>query len=449
MLGEMGRRTGEAGSAILVLGMHRSGTSALAGALALLGVPLGSRMVAAASDNPTGYWEHADAVVAHEALLQELGRGWEDLRELPAGWLHSEAAARATAALEAMIQRDFAGKSVWALKDPRLCRLVPLWRQLLERSGIEPAFLFMVRSPEEVARSLQRRDGITPSHARLLWAQHVIEAERDTRGLRRAMLSYDSLLADPVRALTAVGEALGVAWPRSPEALGQELQGFLKQDLRHHRQVELSPAADGPAVLAGALFRDSLRIESAGGDWNAVADHAGELERLLAQATPWVEGLADALCRSRRNLSASEARLADTDRALDAASALSLQRLDELSAQAHRLDQTQSALAQVTQLSLQRLDELHAQAHRLGETQEALAQVTQLSLDRLAQVTQLAMDHQAQLAASEALLAQTNRAEEAQAALSQVLASRSWRYTRPLRWLERLVRRLPRGGIRP
>ncbi|HEY9142813.1 MAG TPA: hypothetical protein VIM90_02130, partial [Arenimonas sp.] len=124
--------------ALIVLGMHRAGTSALAGALDALGVPLGRQMVPAQADNPGGYWENAEGVQIHERLLLALGRGWDDLRPLPEGWLDTEAGLAAAAALEAWLQRDFAGQPLWAFKDPRTCRLLPLWQRVLGRLGIEP-----------------------------------------------------------------------------------------------------------------------------------------------------------------------------------------------------------------------------------------------------------------------------------------------------------------------
>ena len=91
--------------------------------------------------------------------------------------------------LDAMVDRDFADAPLWALKDPRICRLLPLWQRLLERRGIEPAYLFSLRGPEEVARSLQARDGQSLHQARLLWAQHLVMAEAATRGSARTAVA--------------------------------------------------------------------------------------------------------------------------------------------------------------------------------------------------------------------------------------------------------------------
>src|SRR6202035_743232 len=109
-------RADTAGStAIIVLGMHRSGTSALTGMLHHLGVALGERLMPATADNPRGYLEHIDIVAAHERILSALGWSWDDIRALPAGFEHSEAAAEGRRELAAIVRRAFAGAALWGL----------------------------------------------------------------------------------------------------------------------------------------------------------------------------------------------------------------------------------------------------------------------------------------------------------------------------------------------
>src|SRR5579864_4713795 len=96
-------------TALVVLGMHRSGTSALTGMLHHLGVALGDRLMAATPDNPRGYWEHGDIVAIHERLMATLGWGWDDIRSLPAGFEREEPAQAARRELTAILVRDFGG----------------------------------------------------------------------------------------------------------------------------------------------------------------------------------------------------------------------------------------------------------------------------------------------------------------------------------------------------
>ncbi|HLA78133.1 MAG TPA: sulfotransferase family protein, partial [Vicinamibacteria bacterium] len=72
--------------AVVVLGMHRSGTSALTGLLGLLGVELGSNLHPANEFNQAGYFEHLDLLDVHERLFRALGSSWDDPRPLPLGW---------------------------------------------------------------------------------------------------------------------------------------------------------------------------------------------------------------------------------------------------------------------------------------------------------------------------------------------------------------------------
>jgi hypothetical protein len=111
----------------LVLGMHRSGTSATAGALAAAGFHLGDDLLEAGADNPRGYWEHAGVVAINERLLSALGRRWDDPRPMPAGWQDGEAAQSASDDIARLLARLAQDRAPWAIKDPRLCRLLPLW----------------------------------------------------------------------------------------------------------------------------------------------------------------------------------------------------------------------------------------------------------------------------------------------------------------------------------
>ena len=72
---------------VVVLGMHRSGTSALAGILGLLGVHLGSKLLnAPAEENAKGFCEHTGILDLQQTILLTLGSNWDDTRPLPAYW---------------------------------------------------------------------------------------------------------------------------------------------------------------------------------------------------------------------------------------------------------------------------------------------------------------------------------------------------------------------------
>ena len=204
--------------AILVLGMHRSGTSALAGVLSQLGVNFGDKLIPAIEGvNEKGFFEHTDLVALNEAALQALGRSWLDLDAMPDSWWQREALKQLSMEITSVLQRDFGEDEVWGLKDPRLCRLMPLWKQLLIDVGVESRVILCFRHPLEVAGSLCRRDGLDFNLAIAMWFQHVLEYERDTRDMRRSQMCYEDLLADWQAEFSRVGKELEFDWPVSLE----------------------------------------------------------------------------------------------------------------------------------------------------------------------------------------------------------------------------------------
>jgi GT2 family glycosyltransferase len=252
VLSESARRGGVlAGStALMVLGMHRSGTSALTGMLHRLGVALGEHLMPATSDNPRGYWEHADIVKVHERLMAALGWGWEDIRSLPAGFEHGAAGDAAQSELTALLHRDFVGVPLWGVKDPRLCRLMPLWAPLLAAEGVEPGYLLAVRHPLDVAASLAARDGIGMARGLLLWLGHLLDAEQATRGKPRVIVHYEELVGG--RGWRAVADRiaaeLNIEWPCREDAAVDE---FLAPELRRRRD---SDTASGLPRWIGAVY---------------------------------------------------------------------------------------------------------------------------------------------------------------------------------------------------
>ena len=225
------------GTVLLVLGMHRSGTSAITRVLNLLGVPLGHDLLPPQNDNSKGFWEHVRAVDINERLLMALGRNWHDMREMPTGWLKHPAALKAQDEIVALAQSEITN-GLWAVKDPRLCRLAPVWLSALARERFNVKALLVVRDPREVALSLRKRDGWTPAHTYLMWAQHLIEACEATHDIPRALSTYDELLADWRGLTRRIATGLDITWPRSEEQIGMEIDGFIDAGDRHHHVTD-------------------------------------------------------------------------------------------------------------------------------------------------------------------------------------------------------------------
>jgi glycosyltransferase involved in cell wall biosynthesis len=221
---------------VLVLGMHRSGTSALTRCLNLVGMDLGSNLLSPAKMNAKGFWEHGDAVRINEQLLEALGLYWYDLGALPDGWLTSVAADATREEIRTIVKRDFDGVPLWGLKDPRLCRLAPLWIEVLQEMGIRVVSVLMIRSPIEVAESLHRAHDLSLPHGVLLWAQHLAESVLTSDSIPRVMVDYEHLLSEPIEVVSKIGRELALVWPIPPAERGDAVLAFLDAGMRTHKK---------------------------------------------------------------------------------------------------------------------------------------------------------------------------------------------------------------------
>lgn len=222
-------------TAVIVLGMHRSGTSAVAGVLSLLGISAPRHLMAPTPDNPKGYWESTRLMVVHDRILRSAGSNWHDWDKFNPDWIDSPDAPSFAAELEDAIASEFGDSPAILVKDPRVCRLMPLWRQVLARMNIEARVVMPLRKPAEVSSSLRARDGFGAMQGQALWLRHVLEAEAGSRGLARARVTYDALLRDWRGVITKVAKDLGLAWPRMSGQVEAEIDAYLADEFHRNR----------------------------------------------------------------------------------------------------------------------------------------------------------------------------------------------------------------------
>src|SRR5262249_44321085 len=136
---------------ICVLGMHRSGTSLVTRVVNLLGVYLGpeNHLLAAAADNPKGFWEHRHMVETSEAILSAFAGGIFEPPAFPENWPSSPELAGLRERARTIIASDFAGAELWGWKDPRTCLAAPFWQHLLPPMR----YVHCLRSPAETVQS--------------------------------------------------------------------------------------------------------------------------------------------------------------------------------------------------------------------------------------------------------------------------------------------------------
>jgi hypothetical protein len=238
--------------AVIVLGMHRSGTSALTRVLGLSGAALPSQSPFDSHEsNPLGHWEPRRIVETHDRFLADSGVGWDDIFDYPDAIFGSRAAESCRDRLTAIAAREYGRADMFVLKDPRLSRLMPLWRPVLDRLGAVPRVVIAVRNPLEVAASLLRRDGWNEYRALTVWMRYMLAAERDTRDMPRCFVRQDRLLSDWRPLIRSISDRLDLSLAVDDEAVGRKVDDFIRDDLVHHRRsdAELFDRADIPDCI--------------------------------------------------------------------------------------------------------------------------------------------------------------------------------------------------------
>jgi hypothetical protein len=232
-----------------VLGMHRSGTSAVTRALNLLGAALPGEMMTNTHHNSSGHWEPLEVVAMHDRLLAGHGFVWDD-PFIPQRICDASTAATRSASAEitAFVNQHVAPNPVALVKDPRICHTLPLWEAPLAQAGYSVAAIMMLRNPLEVAASLHARDQMPTQVGLQLWLRYTLAAEYHTRHLPRVQLRYDDLLNDWSAALAPVTSLLNLTLPETTSPLGQQLTAFLAKGERHHA-IDDNALANHPDMI--------------------------------------------------------------------------------------------------------------------------------------------------------------------------------------------------------
>lgn len=404
---------------LVVLGMHRSGTSALTRGLQVLGVELGERLMPPKEgNNAKGFWEDVDVNQLNIELLDALECTWDTLSPVAEEQCLNEVALSFLPRAMALLQEKMAGCEWFGLKDPRVSVLLPFWQRVFAELKLNVRYVIALRNPLSVADSLRRRDGFAAEKSYYLWLQYMLACLRYTHKQPRLVVDFDRLMTSPAAQLERVAALLEQPFHERSQAFEQYSRDFLDNSLRH------------------AVFdAGNMQAES------ALDDAARELYGVLLQLA---EGEPDN-AHLQRALTRIAKRLASLRPALDYMSECD----GQISRLQHRLQQNDHRIEQLQQ------ERDHWQRHAAHAEQQAehfeqnvnlLRENVQGLLGRQQQLEQ-EVGQQARLLADseqgrqrlEAELQQSRQHYEAELQqsreqLQQVLLSSSWRLTRPLRY---------------
>lgn len=218
---------------LLVLGMHRSGSSAVTRVMSLLGYKLPKTLIPGNASNRRGHWESQPIARLNEAFMREADLVWSDWTAGLLPRMRSAQLRDFEADLVAHVASEFRPGRPAVLKEPRICRLVPRYRAAFERR-LPLSVVVPVRNPLEVIGSLVQRNNLTEANAALLWLRYTLDAVTGSEGLPRAFVAYDRLLEEPGATLARVEAALPAPFAVTLEQAAPDIRAFLDGGLRSH-----------------------------------------------------------------------------------------------------------------------------------------------------------------------------------------------------------------------
>ena len=359
--------------------MHRTGTSAVSGALAACGFYPGQDLLPADPGyNDKGFFESRPVVEIHDKFFASFSTDWRYCYQLPEGCFESEAAELAMAEIRSVLASDFQTRQPWCIKDPRASVLFPLWRKVLDEQAIDYRVLLVQRQPAAVANSLLRRNEMPSNQGLLLWLYHSLCAEKYSRSCTRTVINYEVLLENPAAELKNALSRIGLKDVVCPDDIG------IEKSLSHSAETPQVPEFVSKAYEL--LVRDPLPTE--------------ELDQVGASVGPLLKLVPDV-------------------RALEQAAH---KRFEDLTLANEHADN-------LTQVVEDLRDQLSRSIHTIESQRTELDQERSLRLSEVAQL-------------SDELLAAESELEKVSHAYESIRSSVFWRVNRPARFLVEQLRRL-------
>ena len=199
----------------------------IARALSRRGLHLGKddQLIGPDNGNPLGHFEHAEFHGINDKLLAHFGGTWDNPPELKPGWEHDSSLHQFVDEAKRLVE-TFVGTPLWGWKDPRSALLLRFWMSVI------PNLRFVVcsRSPLDVARSLEKRDGMSIGAGASLWYRYFRAAVRDTEGFPRIFTFYEDYFEDAPSEIDRVSEFCGLSRCENVA----ESRDTVSQALRHH-----------------------------------------------------------------------------------------------------------------------------------------------------------------------------------------------------------------------
>ncbi len=362
---------------ILILGMHRSGTSALTGVLNLLDVYLGNTLMKANFANEKGYFENDKIFEINEILLSQCDSSWNDT-------FYNEAkleCIQEVDTLKSIIKKEFEYSNLFAIKDPRLALLFPIYKKVLESLSIDIKIILPYRNPLEVASSLHKRDSMSKEKGMLLWAFYFLLAEKYSRDYDRVFIDFDILMTNPQKIMTIISEKLHIDFNAKYAQHKEKISEFLEPNLKHHN-IAMDNLSDSVPLIVKKIvaLKENFNHEKTLIEFDALTEELFSYQKLFYNSD--IVAVHDELIKTKKYLDTQEKqqkeKLYAKDEALEHVQKLLQEQSDSLQQQQEKLHVKEEALQQCNKLLQEKDEKLQQYQHHEQKHQEALQHFQQL-----------------------------------------------------------------------
>ncbi|WP_202966624.1 glycosyltransferase [Cellvibrio sp. OA-2007] len=245
---------------VVVIGMHRSGTSTVMNALACLGVSLGDNLLPPGIDNPKGFFEDKSVNDLNIEMLDVIGQTWFSLSLVSDKDINKLISLGYLEKAITLLNDKTKTTPVFGFKDPRVAKLLKFWKLVFSRMDCDVQYVLCLRHPLSVANSLLQRNQSPVQKGYLLWLSYNLSIITEAQELKLIPLDYDQLMDRPIAHIESLAESLGLSVDM--QLADKFANEFLDNELRHSKFDELALVNDErcPAVVVEAykLFNQML-----------------------------------------------------------------------------------------------------------------------------------------------------------------------------------------------
>lgn len=394
---------------IVVLGMHRSGTSALTRGLQALDVELGESLFGAIPENNAkGFWEDIEINTLNNDILIFLGHNWHSTSSISEPDFYNESLAPFKARAIELLCTKMESANTFGIKDPRIARLLPFWKPIFEKLDIDVSYVIALRNPLSVASSLHKRDGFELEKSSYLWLGHMVPSLLDSEGRPRIVVDYDRLMAHPKDQLRRIASALNLPFSEESSATKEYCCDFLADELRHatFHYNDLKTVSGIPRDLVSAYnFLEKFSADELPVNTPEVRDEFLKINQRMIELQPAFT------CLDKYS------------NTISALNQITSERDTQITSLTQQLEEKQHQFITVNQQLQEERQQVISLSQKLEEMQYKIS-----SLDRHLQEKQFQLD------------TQSRKLQEKQDQVDAMLSSSSWKFTAPFREAAKIIR---------